>query len=62
VLTLLQSIVVGGDSIDGADVLRCTSTAEVLGHRAIILARALAAGGLILGRSRIASGRSIVPN
>ena len=33
VMTLLHSIVVGGDSIDDADVLRCASTAEVLGHR-----------------------------
>jgi Transposase DDE domain group 1 len=33
VLTLLHCIVVGGDSIDDADMLRCASTAEVLGHR-----------------------------
>lgn len=33
VLTLVHSIVAGGDSIDDADVLRCGSTAEVLGHR-----------------------------
>jgi hypothetical protein len=33
VMTLLHSIVVGGDSIDDADVLRCASTAAVLGHR-----------------------------
>jgi hypothetical protein len=33
VLTLVHSMVAGGDSIDDADVLRCGSTAEVLGHR-----------------------------
>lgn len=33
VMTLLHSIVVGGDCIDDADVLRCGSTAEVTGHR-----------------------------
>ena len=33
VMTLLHSIVVGGDCIDDADVLRCASTAQVLGHR-----------------------------
>ncbi|MGH2687356.1 MAG: IS1380 family transposase [Actinomycetota bacterium] len=33
VLTLVHSMVAGGDSIDDADVLRCGSTAEVLGHK-----------------------------
>lgn len=33
VMTLVHSIVAGGDSIDDADVLRCGQTAEVLGHR-----------------------------
>ncbi|MGH2689226.1 MAG: IS1380 family transposase [Actinomycetota bacterium] len=33
VMTLVHSIVAGGDSIDDADMLRCGSTAEVLGHR-----------------------------
>jgi DDE family transposase len=33
VMTLVHSIVAGGDSIDDADVLRCGSTAEVLGHQ-----------------------------
>ena len=33
VVTLVHSIVEGGDSIAGADMLRCGSTAEVLGHR-----------------------------
>jgi hypothetical protein len=32
-MTLVHSIVAGGDSIDDADVLRCGRTAEVLGHR-----------------------------
>jgi hypothetical protein len=32
-MTLVHSIVAGGDSIDDADVLRCGQTAEVLGHR-----------------------------
>ncbi|MGH2722137.1 MAG: IS1380 family transposase [Actinomycetota bacterium] len=33
VMTLVHSIVAGGECIDDADVLRCGSTAEVLGHR-----------------------------
>lgn len=33
VLTLVHSMIAGGDSIDDADVLRCASTASVLGHR-----------------------------
>jgi hypothetical protein len=33
VMTLVHSIVAGGDCIDDADVLRSGSTAEVLGHR-----------------------------
>jgi hypothetical protein len=33
ILTLLHSMVVGGDCFDDVDVLRCGSTAEVLGHR-----------------------------
>src|SRR5438270_11025015 len=33
VLTLIHSLVVGGDCIDDADVLRVGSTAAVLGHR-----------------------------
>ena len=33
VMTLVHSIVAGGDCIDDAGVLRCASTAEVLGHR-----------------------------
>jgi hypothetical protein len=33
IMTLVHSIVAGGDSIDDADVLRSGSTAEVLGHR-----------------------------
>jgi len=32
-MTLVHSMVVGGDCIDDVDVLRCGSTAEVLGHR-----------------------------
>jgi hypothetical protein len=32
-LTLVHSALVGGDSIDDADVLRCGETARVLGHR-----------------------------
>ena len=32
-LTLIHSMVAGGDCIDDSDVLRCGSTAEVLGHR-----------------------------
>jgi hypothetical protein len=35
VLTLVHSMVVGGDCIDDVDVLRTGSTAEVLGHRAM---------------------------
>jgi hypothetical protein len=33
VMTLVHSIMAGGDCIDDAEVLRCGSTAEVLGHR-----------------------------
>ncbi|MCH7670508.1 MAG: IS1380 family transposase [Acidobacteria bacterium] len=33
ILTLLHSMVVGGDCIDDVDVLRCGSTGQVLGHR-----------------------------
>jgi len=33
VMTLVHSMVAGGDFIDDADVLRCASTDEVLGHR-----------------------------
>lgn len=33
VVTLVHSMVVGGDCIDDVDVLRCGSTGEVLGHR-----------------------------
>ena len=33
ILTLLHTMVAGGDCIDDVDVLRCGSTAEVLGHR-----------------------------
>ena len=33
VMTLIHSALVGGDSIDGADVLRCGSSQAVLGHR-----------------------------
>ena len=33
ILTLLHSMVVGGDCIDDVDVLRCGSTDQVLGHR-----------------------------
>lgn len=32
-MTLIHSLVAGGDCIDDADVLRCGSTADVLGHR-----------------------------
>jgi len=32
-LTLISSALVGGDSIDDADVLRCGETQRVLGHR-----------------------------
>ena len=32
-LTLVHSALVGGDSIDDADVLRCGETERVLGHR-----------------------------
>jgi hypothetical protein len=35
VLTLVQSMVVGGDCIDDVDVLRCGATEEVLGHKAM---------------------------
>ncbi|MDQ1490385.1 MAG: hypothetical protein QOJ23_2899 [Actinomycetota bacterium] len=33
IMTLVHSMIVGGDSIDDADVLRSGSTGEVLGHR-----------------------------
>src|ERR687887_2224421 len=32
-LTLVHSMLVGGDCIDDADVLRCGATSQVLGHR-----------------------------
>lgn len=35
VMTLVQSMVAGGDCIDDVDVLRCASTEEVLGHKAM---------------------------
>lgn len=35
VMTLIQSIVAGGDCIDDVDVLRCGSTEKVLGHKAM---------------------------
>lgn len=35
VMTLVQSMVAGGDCIDDVDVLRCGSTEEVLGHKAM---------------------------
>jgi len=35
VMTLIQSMVVGGDCIDDVDVLRCGATEKVLGHKAM---------------------------
>jgi len=35
VMTLVQSMVAGGDCIDDVDVLRCASTEAVLGHKAM---------------------------
>ena len=35
VMTLVQSMVAGGDCIDDVDVLRCASTEQVLGHKAM---------------------------
>lgn len=35
VMTLVQSMVAGGDCIDDVDVLRCASTEDVLGHKAM---------------------------
>jgi len=32
-LTLVHSMLAGGDCIDDADVLRCAATSQVLGHR-----------------------------
>ena len=32
-LTLVHSMIAGGDCIDDADVLRCGATSQVLGHR-----------------------------
>jgi len=31
-MTLVQSLLAGGDCIDDANAMRCASTAEVLGH------------------------------
>jgi hypothetical protein len=39
VLTLLHALVIGGDCIDDADVLRTGFTAAVLGHRVMALPR-----------------------